>query len=209
MRGTSRHLTHGPAARIPLVILGLAPGRSAHSAAEHACLARHAYGMKTIVELGVEQGVGTTVLKEAMAPTGRLYAVDPHPVGRLGVSFPRLIARMQVSRARGARVHWLRMTESAAATVLAEQEPEGVELIFSDCVFDYTSLDFLWSSWRPRVKPGGIFIQSTSQPVGTRTTPEHETVIFTRDVLVRDPDFEVAEVAGTFTVLRRLMRQGA
>lgn len=189
--------------RFLLVALGAAHSHSPHTERECECLARYARGKWRIVELGVDQAADTSILSAAMSRDGRLYAVDPYAVGRFGVSFPRLIARIQVSRVVGARVHWLRMTEAEAAPVLAELEPAGVELIFSDCVFDFESLACEWSRWRERLAPGGIFIQSTSRPFAGRTDEDHETVRFAREVLLREPDFDCVETIDTFTVLAR------
>jgi predicted O-methyltransferase YrrM len=196
-------LRQGPAARFLLVALGLAPGRSPHTQAERDCLARYAANAETVVELGVEQGTATALMRRGMSPSGRLYAVDPHPAGRLGVSFPRLIARRECSHAGEAHVEWLRMTEAEAASIVAGLEPHGVQLVFSDCVFDYESLDAEWRRWRSLVAAGGIFIQSTSRVQAPRTNEQHDTVRFARDVLLHDPDFDCVEAVDTFTILVR------
>jgi hypothetical protein len=192
-----------PAAQFLLVAAGLAHAPSPHTEGERDCLARYARGKRSVVELGVDRGAATAILRAAMSPTGSLYAVDPHPAGRLGVSFPRLIAHVEVARLPNGRVQWLRMTEAEAAAVLTDAEPDGAELVFSDCVFDYDALAGEWHRWRERVAPGGIFIQSTSQPFADRTDDDHDAVRFTRDVLLLDPDFECIEVIDTFTVLAR------
>ena len=72
---------------------GLAAAETQTSVAERECLAHYAAGRKRLVEVGVWHGVTTCVLRKAMASDGVLFAVDPYPVGRLGLSAQRLIAR--------------------------------------------------------------------------------------------------------------------
>ena len=78
--------------------VGFAKPETQTSIRERDCLARHAVGKRCLVEIGVWHGVTTCRLREAMAPDGMLFAVDPYPVGRLGISFPRLIAHDQLDR---------------------------------------------------------------------------------------------------------------
>jgi hypothetical protein len=151
----------------------------------------------------VAEGRGTSLLRRAMAPDGELYAVDPFPPGRLGISAPRLIARLEVRRAGTARVTWLETTADAAADIL-EQRSERVDFVFSDACFDYDVLDALWARWRRLIDPGGIYVQSTSRPVGGRSDETHDTVRWTNEVLLNDPEFERVDAVGTFTVMRRL-----
>ena len=66
--------------------LGLVGPSTQTTAAERACLARHAAGRRCLVELGVMHGVTTAVLRAAMAADGVVYGVDPHPPGRMGIS---------------------------------------------------------------------------------------------------------------------------
>ena len=205
----SAHRTlHGPGVRMLAVVAGLAGGRTAHSEAERACLRRHADGKQSIVELGVHEGGSTTILRSSMSSDGRLYAVDPFPSGRFGISIPRIIARVSVARVHRGVVHGLRMTDTKAAEVFSRLEPAGADLVFSDCVFAWDALEREWRAWRDHVAPGGVFIQTTSRPVLPRTSHEHEVVRFTREVLLLDPDFECVDAVGTFTVLSRRPRVG-
>jgi hypothetical protein len=95
--------------------LGLARVTTQTSAAEHDGLARHASGRRCLVEIGVWHGVTTCRLRQAMAPDGTLFAVDPYPPGKLGMSFPRSIARDQVNQVANGRVRWVQATGAEAA----------------------------------------------------------------------------------------------
>ena len=72
------------------------PGRTqaetSVTTAEWNCLASHASGRRCLVEIGVWHGATTCRLCKVMASDGILYAVDPYPVGRIGISLQRLIA---------------------------------------------------------------------------------------------------------------------
>ena len=56
-----------------------------------------------------------------MDPTGLLYAVDPYPVGRLGISFQQRIARRELDRVSGGHVEWLRMSGAEAAHYIGDE----------------------------------------------------------------------------------------
>ena len=194
----------GSAVRFPFVLVGLTGAHAVHSADERDCLVRHASALSTVVELGVFQGASTKTLRSLIDPGGRLFAVDPFWPGRLGISFARLIARIEAKRVRGGTVIWLRMTDGEAAVEVSKLVPGGVDLVFSDFVpGDYEAHERLWTVWRDVVRPGGIFIQSMSQVVDRRTAADYATVRFARDVLMSDPQFECIETIDTFTVLRR------
>jgi hypothetical protein len=200
---TARGIGHRPFVRFMLALVHLAGADSPHTRREQELLARYASGKQRVLELGVEQGAGTAILRRSMRPGGVLYAVDPHPSGRFGVSFPLLVARLVVGRVKNGDVRWMRMTADRAAEALAQNEPRGFDLIVSDHRFDYEGLKAEWPIWRGSVAPGGIFIQSTSIPLHPRTSEGHGTVLFTRDVLLRDPEFECINSADTFTVFER------
>ena len=208
--GTTRWLlphapawVRGPGLRLPLVALGISGPSIVHSPEERRCLARHAAGLKTLVELGVNEGASTRLLRSVMSRDGTLYPVDPFPPGRFGVSFPRLIARVEVARVRNGTVQWLGMTDVEAAAAVSPLAPGGVDFVFGDFIATLQAHARGWQCWRHLIRPGGMFIQSTSQVVPPRTTPEHATVRFAREVLMTDEEFECIETVGTFTVLRR------
>src|ERR1700722_10267293 len=101
--------------------VGLARAETQTTKAERDCLAVHAAGKCCLVEIGVWHGVTTGRLRAAMAPDGVLYAVDPYPVGQLGVSFQMWIARREVGRVSNGRIEWRRMTGAEAARQLGSE----------------------------------------------------------------------------------------
>ncbi len=174
------------------------------SDAERASLARHAAGRRRLVEIGVWHGVTTSLLRSVMAPDGVLLAVDPFPRGRLGVSFQRLIARSEVARIRNGAVRWMRMTGRRAARDYAASAPNTVDFVFVDGDHSYEGLRDDWQAWSGLAAEGGVIALHDSRPDDRHPIHEAGSVIFTNDVILRDPRFAVAETVETLTVLTRL-----
>jgi glycosyltransferase involved in cell wall biosynthesis len=185
-------------------LVGLARAETQTSEAERACLARHAAGRRRLVEIGVWHGVTTTRLRAVMAADGILVAVDPYPRGRLGVSFPRLIARSEVARVVNGTVRWLRMTGSDAARAYAASSAEPVDFVFIDGDHTYEGLRGDWEGWSGLVAAGGVVALHDSRVTEDRPIHDAGSVVFTREVIARDPRFAVADCVETLTVLRRV-----
>jgi len=177
--------------------IGLAQAHTQTTEAERACLARHASGRRALVEIGVFEGVTTRVLRGVMAEDGVLYAVDPFPTGRLGVSLHERIARHEVSKSARGRVEWLRTTGTDAA-----HDPRladvAVDFMFVDGDHSWDGIAGDWHAWRDKIAPGGIMAFHDS-----RETPGAGSQEFTEQVITRDPGFEVIDTEKTVTVIRR------
>lgn len=89
--------------------LGLRPARGQHSAAESEALVRHAAGRRSVVEIGVAEGVSAAAIRSVMDQTGTLRLIDPYR-GHFGIISPAyLVARRTVSRVSGPKdVRWIR-----------------------------------------------------------------------------------------------------
>jgi predicted O-methyltransferase YrrM len=179
--------------------VGLAGPTTQTTDAERACLARHAAGRKRLAEIGVWHGLTTGVLRRAMDPGGVLFAVDPYPVGRLGVSLPRRIARREVGRVAGGRVEWLRATGADAARRVAGP----IDFVFIDGDHSYDGLRADWEGWAPLVAPGGVVALHDSRSSADRDLAGAGSARFAAEVIARDGRFEPVEVVDTLTVLRR------
>ena len=75
-----------------LQYLNVKPAYSETILSERNCLAKHASGKKSLVEVGVFQGVTTCALRKAMDPKGTLYGIDPFYRNRLGICYHQIIA---------------------------------------------------------------------------------------------------------------------
>lgn len=182
---------------------GLALAETQTSAAEQACLERQAHGRGRLVEIGTWHGVNTARLRRVMTPDGVLWAVDPYPKGRLGFSMQRVIARREVARVSNGRVVWVRTTGKDAARRYAAEANPPVQFLFVDGDHSYEGLRGDWEGWSGLIADDGVVALHDSRPTPARPIEGSGSVVYTRDVILHDPRFEVAEVVESLTVLRR------
>ena len=179
-------------------LLNLAAAETQTTESERACLASHARGRTRLVEIGVWHGVTTARLRAAMDPAGELSAVDPYPVGRLGFSMQRRIARREVGRVRGGRVRWIRTTGASAALGHGP-----VDFVFIDGDHSAEGLLGDWHAWSGLVDAGGIIALHDSRSTAERRIDDAGSVRVTNDVILRDPRFDLVEAVDSLTVVRR------
>jgi predicted O-methyltransferase YrrM len=194
-----RVLTH-----LVLWRLGLAEAESQTTPAERDCLARHAGGKRCVVEIGVWHGVTTRRLRAAMAFEGTLFAIDPFPVGRMGFSAQRHIARRELGKVMNGTVVWVRLTGAEAARAHRAASREPVDFVFIDGDHTYEGLRTDWEAWSPLVASTGIVALHDSRSTPARNIDEAGSVIFTREVILRDPRFAHVEAVDSLTVLCRV-----
>jgi predicted O-methyltransferase YrrM len=183
--------------------LGCAMSETQTTEAERNCLARHASGKKVLAEIGVYHGVTTCRLRKAMDPSGTLVAVDPYPKQRLGFSAQRVIARREVSRIKGGTVKWMRTTGAKAARELHACNSPQFDFVFIDGDHSWAGLQGDWEGWSRLIAPGGVIALHDSRSTPARQIEDSGSVLFTRDVIARDPDFETIEAVDSLTVLQR------
>lgn len=182
--------------------LGIARAEAVTTAAEAACLIRHASAKKRLAEIGVWQGGTTKKLRSAMAADGTLFAVDPFPKGRLGFSTQRAIATSEVNRLTNGRVVWVRRTSAAAAAEPA-CAAAPFDFVFLDALHTYDGLREDWESWSPLVRAGGVIAIHDSRATPGGLGEDVGGVRFTSEVILKDPRFELADEVDSLTVLRR------
>ncbi len=181
--------------------IGFAAAETQTTPAERDCLARYASGQKKLAEIGVWHGVTTCRLRQAMAPDAILFAIDPYPVGRLRFSMPMIVARSEVGKIANGSVKWLRQTSVEAASTLGPSEV--FDFIFIDGDHTYEGLRADWITWSPRLAKGGIVGLHDSRSTALRPIPDAGSVRFTKDSILNDERFELAELVDSLTVLRR------
>jgi len=182
---------------------GLRGAETQTTEAERECLVRHASGKGRLVEVGVWHGVTTCQLRKAMAPDGVLLGIDPYPIGRLGFSAQRCIARREVARIRNGSMRWVRLTGVQAAREYASSGDKLVDFVFIDGDHSLEGLSGDWHAWSPLVAPDGIVALHDSCSSPTRQIDGAGSAIFTREVIVSDPRFRLLETVDTLTILRR------
>jgi predicted O-methyltransferase YrrM len=183
--------------------LGLAQAETSVTTAEWDCLASHASGRRCLVEIGVWHGVTTRRLRAVMASGGILHAVDPYPVGRLGISLQRRIAQSEVGQVPNGCVAWVRETGADAARRLAPKLAGRVEFVFIDGDHSYDGLRADWEGWSALVAPGGSIALHDSRSSPSRAIDDAGSVRFTSEIILGDSRFEVADTIDSLTVLRR------
>jgi predicted O-methyltransferase YrrM len=169
---------------------------------ERRCLARHAEGRRRIVEIGVYHAANTALFRNLVHEDGEVIGIDPHPPGRLGVSFERWIAEYHVSRVRRARARLIRQFSHDAVTAWSEP----VDFLFIDGDHSWDAIARDWNDWSPHVAKDGVVALHDS-----RSTPgkaDLDSVRFTADVVRQDPRFEVIDEVDSLTVLRRAASSG-
>ena len=176
--------------------IGLSAAVTQTTAEERACLTRHASGRKVLAEIGVFEGVTTCVLRDAMAADGVLFAIDPYPLGRLGVSFHEWIAHSEVERITNGSVIWIRATgrEAVADPRLAATM---VDFVFVDGDHSWQGIKGDWNAWSPKIVPGGVMAFHDS-----RNSHGAGSERFTTEVIVKDPRFTVVDTQDRLTVIQ-------
>ncbi len=178
--------------------LGLRPADTQVTPAERACLAKHAAGRRRLVEIGVMHGATTGLLRSVMDTAGTLTGIDPHPPGRLGVSFERAIAHREVARHFGGHAVLLRSLGHEAAA--GWKTP--IDFLFIDGDHSWIGIECDWSDWSGFVAPGGRVALHDSRSVPGR--PDLDSVRYTREVILPDPRFRVIDAVESLTVLERI-----
>lgn len=183
--------------------VGMAEAWTSRTPAECQCLERHAAGKKRLVEIGCWYGVNTRRLRQAMAPEGVLFAVDPYTPGRLGFSAIQYVAHREVAKCPNGSVRWLRASDVEAARAFLAAGEAPVDFLFTDAVNTCDGLRATWEAWAPLVAPGGVVVLGDTCSSATRQLDDLGSAVFAREVIRHDPRFEPVEVVDTLSVLRR------
>jgi predicted O-methyltransferase YrrM len=192
-----------PLGHLLLWRLGLAKSDTQTTEAERDCLARHASSKRMLAEIGVYHGVTTCRLRKTMDSSGVLIAIDPYPKQRLGFSAQRVVAHGEVSRIKGGTVKWMRKTGAEAAKELIANGSQRFDFVFIDGDHSWEGLQADWEGWSRLIAPGGVIGLHDSRSSPSRQIEDTGSVLFTRKVITRAPDFEVVETVDSLTVLRR------
>jgi predicted O-methyltransferase YrrM len=174
------------------------PADTQTTAVERGCLMKYAEGKRSLVEIGVMHGVNTALLRSVMDPSGTITGIDPHPAGRLGVSFERWIALREVARYPRGRVVLLRRWSHEAAVSWSTP----IDFLFIDGDHSWAGINRDWCDWSRHVVPGGAVALHDSRSVPGR--PDLDSVRYTREVILVDPRFRLMDTVESLTVLERM-----
>ena len=136
-----------------------------------------------------------------MAADGVLTGLDPHPPGRLGVSFERWIAQREVGKYPRGQVELLRKLSHEAVSSWTR----AIDFLFIDGDHSWKGIDGDWRGYSPFVEPEGVVLLHDSRSVPWRE--DLESVRYTATVILKDPRFRVIEEVDSLTVLERLKEE--
>ena len=182
--------------------VGLAKAETQTTVNERACLQRHAQGRRRLAEIGVWHGVTTTLLRQAMATDGILFAVDPFLPGRLGFSIQKIIAHREVAKSSNGTVNWLRLPGNLAAL----DKTVGVapiDFLFIDGDHSYEGIQADWEAWSPLISHDGIVAFHDSRSTPDRPIENAGSVLYTQSVVLADSRFVLLDEVESITVVRR------
>jgi predicted O-methyltransferase YrrM len=133
--------------------LGLRPPLAQHTALEHAALERWARERKSLVEIGVAEGVSALALRENMHQDGTLWLVDPFHLSRVpALNFMKRTAHRAVDGVRRGKAVWIEQFSQDAV----RHWKERIDLLLIDGDHSEAGVERDWRDWSPFVAPGGV-----------------------------------------------------
>lgn len=177
--------------------MGLGAAPTQLTAAERACLVRHATNRRSLVEIGVMFGASSALMRGVMAPDALWTGIDPHPPGRLGVSFERRVAERELARVPRGRAELLRAWSHEAAADWSRP----IDLLFIDGDHSWEGIERDWRGFSPHVVPGGVVVLHDSRSLPGRE--DLDSVRYTQTVVRADERFRLVEEVDSMTVVER------
>jgi hypothetical protein len=150
--------------------LGVRPVRGQHTSNEHRALKKWAAGKTRLVEIGVAEGASAVGLREAMAPDGILWLIDPFHLSRVRhLNTMRRAAHRVVAKCQNGEVIWIEKFSYAAASDWSGQ----IDFLFIDGDHSENGVRRDWDDWHRFVATGGIVVF-------------HDAALFPRSWTARD-----------------------
>lgn len=183
--------------------LGVRPAMAQHTAAEHAAFTKWAGGCKTVVEIGVAEGVSALALREGMAEDGTLYLIDPFHLSRIrALNFIRRVAQRTVNGISRGRIVWIEKFSQDAV----RDWNEPIDLLLIDGDHAEAAVERDWNDWNRFVRPGGTVIFHDARIFKDGwTTTEYGPVKFVESFFRsgRAAGWTIAEEIHSLIVVRR------
>jgi len=183
------------------VRLGFAEPHTQTTSSERSVLEKYAKNASVGIEIGVYEGVNTSLIARNMKSEGRLYGIDPFFKGRAGICYSKLIALHNLKKTQtiGKVTLIEKLSSDAAADV-----PERIDFMFIDGDHSYEGIAKDWELFSCKIVPGGIIaLHDTSVPDFDPERSKLGSVSFFAQVISKDLAFEKLETADSMNVLRR------
>jgi predicted O-methyltransferase YrrM len=164
-------------------------------------LERYATGACQALEIGTDQGVSAARIARALAPTGRLYCVDPWPEGDRG-EHPCLSICQRHLRRSGvkSRVRILR----GYSREMMDRIPDKLDFAFVDGDHSWEGVKIDWTVVSQKMILGGVVcLHDSLVPVGEDWRYLDSCVYF-EDVIRADSRFSVIDEVHSLAVLRKI-----
>jgi hypothetical protein len=183
--------------------LGLRRAIAHHQPVEGQLLERHAEGAACGVEVGVDEGTSACRARKVIDPRGSLFLIDPYPPGRLRISWPRLIARRVVRKAKRGQVVWIRKRSEEAAS----DWDRPIDFLFIDADHSFEGVSRHWKDWSPHIRVGGkVMLQGARLGEGSWVQPGYGPAQLFATEIAGDPRWELVDGGGAALVVQRLAR---
>jgi predicted O-methyltransferase YrrM len=180
-------------------LIGLGKPHTQTTEAERNCLVAYAAAKHRLVELGVYEGVTTTVLGSAMSPAGVLYAVDPFFPGRLGFCWSELIARKQALHNTHRNIVFMKLLSQDAARSI----DGDFDMIFVDADHSLEGITQDWNDWSSRVVQGIIALHDRRVSDHNPRVATFGSYKFFEEHIRRDNRFALVEQVDSLSILKR------
>lgn len=168
---------------------------------ERDLISKYAKDKESVIEIGVYEGVNTVTIAKAIKNEGKLYGIDPFFKGKVGVSYSKLIAMVQLARKQVSEKVVLIEKLSFDA---ADNVPENVDFIFIDGDHSYEGIKKDWEIYSRKIVPGGYaLLHDTLVPTWDQDRALLGSVKYYADVISKDERFELVESVDSTTALKK------
>ncbi len=163
-------------------------------------LSKYASGAEMAIEIGSYQGVSAARIAQMLAPSGRLYCVDPWPEddGRPNPNlriFERHLRRTRLSD----RIEVVR----GFSGLVGDRLPQRVDFAFIDGDHSWEGIETDWKLISPRIKAGGcVCLHDTAVP-SDEPWRQPPSVRFFDERIAADPDFSLLETVDSMQVVKK------
>jgi predicted O-methyltransferase YrrM len=194
-----------PLLRHPLyACLGLRPVLAQHTAAEHAAFKRWAANRRSIVEIGVAEGVSALAMRESMTPDGALYLIDPFHLSRYpALNCMKQAARRAVGSCKQGSVAWIEQFSHDAVRTWNH----SIDLLVIDGDHAEAAVERDWNDWSRFVPLGGaVLFHDACLFEGGWTKPEYGPVKIVNRLFRNgaNPEWKIAEEVHSVMVVERV-----
>lgn len=169
---------------------------------EQELLEHYAQGAKTVVEIGVFEGVNSANIIQAMASEGTFWGIDPFFPGKLGVSYSEWIAKSWVNRHKPKpKVKFIKKLSFVAVNDV----PNDLDFIFIDGDHSLEGIAKDWEDWSKKVRVGGIIaLHDTSVPNHNPSVANLGSYKYFNEHIKFDAHFKIVDSCDSLNVLKRV-----